>query len=46
MMMISQSAAWLNSSERRCNDDHDRKVDVLTSTLTSLLRPGKLLGGI
>ena len=38
-MMKSQSAAWPSCSERRCNDDHDRKVDGSTPTLTSLLRP-------
>ena len=27
MMMKCQSAAWPSSSERRCNDDHDRKDD-------------------
>ena len=33
------SAAWPSGSERRLYDSHDRKVDGLTPTQASLLRP-------
>ena len=33
------SAAWPRGSERRFYDCHNRKVDGLTPTLASLLRP-------
>ena len=32
-------AAWPSASERRFNDEHDRKVDGSTPTQASLLRP-------
>ena len=32
-------SAWLSGWERRFYDDHDRKVDALIPTQTSLLRP-------
>ena len=39
VLVVDESAAWRNGSERRFYDDHDRKVDGSPPNLVSLLRP-------